>query len=140
LEEGTKVRVVLDKPKDYVTDKSLHGKFRTGDPRWENQIRKVEQFLLYSLEIHLYTRYLVFITYTKNQLQVVPENEKLPSQKHQKMFVFEKIVSKRKKNNKVEYLVKWQGYPASENTWEPRTSLIKDIPESIKEFEKGLKK
>jgi hypothetical protein len=56
------------------------------------------------------------------------------------MFVFEKIVSKRKKNNKIEYLVKWEGYNDKFNTWEARTSLIKDIPESIKELEKGLKK
>jgi len=46
LDVGTKVRVIADKPKDYITNKSLTGKFRTGDPRWENQIRTVEQFIL----------------------------------------------------------------------------------------------
>lgn len=35
----------------------------------------------------------------------------------------EKILQHRKNGRKVEYLVKWLGYPDSENTWEPRTNL-----------------
>jgi len=31
------------------------------------------------------------------------------------------------------YEVKWKGYKRT--TWEPRTQLIKDIPDLIKEFE-----
>ena len=76
----------------------------------------------------------------KKQLQVVSENEKLPSQKHQTVFIVEKIVDKRKNKNKIEYLIKWKDYPTSKNTWEPKTSLIKDIPQAIKDFEKGLMK
>ena len=62
------------------------------------------------------------------------------SQNQQKMFIVEKLVDKRKNKNKIEYLVKWEGYPTSKNTWEPRTSLNQTIPQIIKDFEKGLKK
>lgn len=35
----------------------------------------------------------------------------------------ESIIQHRKRNNNDEYLVKWLGYPDSENTWEPVTNL-----------------
>lgn len=39
-------------------------------------------------------------------------------------YVVEKVVDKRTgKNNAIEYLVKWQGYRDSENTWEPAKNL-----------------
>ena len=141
LSVGTKVRVVLDKPRDYLTNKVLHGKFRTGDPRWEKEIRTIEQFLLQPGNPPMYkVTGIKNVAYTKNQLQVVSKNEKQPSQKNQKVFIVEKIVDKRKNKNKIEYLVKWKSYPSSKNTWELKTSLIKDIPNDIKEFEKSLKK
>ena len=34
-------------------------------------------------------------------------------------FEIERIVEKRYRNNRLEYLIKWRGYPNSENTWEP---------------------
>ncbi|CAE7205183.1 hypothetical protein HRS9139_10399 [Pyrenophora teres f. teres] len=38
-------------------------------------------------------------------------------------FEVEKIVAHRVVDNGTEYLVKWLGYPNSENTWEPDTNL-----------------
>jgi len=32
-----------------------------------------------------------------------------------------------------EYLVKWKGYPHSENTWEPRENLV-DCPDVLQAF------
>ncbi|GAA5978447.1 hypothetical protein JCM11641_007948 [Rhodosporidiobolus odoratus] len=38
-------------------------------------------------------------------------------------FVVEKVVDERKRRGKTEYLVKWEGYPDAENTWEPALEL-----------------
>lgn len=38
-----------------------------------------------------------------------------------------------KKFNK--YLVKWKGWPSSQNTWEPKTSLAQDVPDMVREFD-----
>ena len=38
-------------------------------------------------------------------------------------FEVEDIITHRVVNNGTEYLVKWLGYPDSENTWEPDTNL-----------------
>lgn len=43
-------------------------------------------------------------------------------------------VGTRRVKNKIEYQVKWSGYTKA--TWEPRASLIKQIPELIAEYEK----
>ena len=46
-------------------------------------------------------------------------------------FEIERIVDKRYRNDRVEYLIKWRGYPDSQNTWEPckwsRSSTISFI-------------
>ena len=34
-------------------------------------------------------------------------------------FEIEYIVDKRYRKDQVEYLIKWRGYPDSQNTWEP---------------------
>ena len=52
---------------------------------------------------------------TKNQLQ----NEKEPT-----VFSAEKILKHRKRNGKVEYLVKWLNFPKSQSTWEPEENIL----------------
>ena len=34
-------------------------------------------------------------------------------------YEIERIVEKRYRNARLEYLIKWRGYPDSQNTWEP---------------------
>merc|ERR1712228_172201 len=52
-------------------------------------------------------------------------------------YTVEKILDKRTRGGKTEYLIKWEGYPDSENTWEPDENL--DCPEIISAFEDKLK-
>ena len=75
-------------------------------------------------------------SYTKNQLQVVKE-EALPGAP--KKFIVEKILEKKKEKGKIFFKIKWKGFPADKNSWEPRTQLIKDVPTLIKDFEKKTK-
>ena len=60
-------------------------------------------------------------------------NNLLPLEDEQE-YAIEKIVGKRtNRHGKIEYLVKWRGYPDSENTWEPKAQLA--CPEIIQEYE-----
>ena len=40
------------------------------------------------------------------------------------VYTVEKIVKKRQRNGKVQYLVKWAGFPASQSTWEPEEHIL----------------
>mmetsp|Transcript_33178 Transcript_33178/g.51862 ORF Transcript_33178/g.51862 Transcript_33178/m.51862 type:complete len:171 (-) Transcript_33178:66-578(-) len=57
----------------------------------------------------------------------------------EKTYAVEKIVDKRTTKGRVEYLLKWEGYPDAENTWEP-ASILHHCSELIAEFEKERKK
>lgn len=51
-------------------------------------------------------------------------------------FKVEKIIDKRKtKRGKIEYLIKWEGYPDEDNTWEPEDNC--ECKERMEEFEKN---
>ena len=41
----------------------------------------------------------------------------------EKYYEVEKIVKARKRKGKREFLIKWKGYPESQNTWEPESNL-----------------
>ena len=71
---------------------------------------------------------------------LIPVNEsklKLPPTKPNK-YIIENIIDKKTIKNRVHYEVKWKGY--SETTFEPRTTLLVDVPDLVKEFESGIKK
>lgn len=50
-------------------------------------------------------------------------------------YEVEKILDKRIRRGKVEYLVKWKHYSDHYNTWEPQSVLLEDIPELIEVFD-----
>lgn len=53
-------------------------------------------------------------------------------------FTVEKIVDMRFRHGKREYLLRWKGYPDSENTWEPADNL--DCPDLMTDFHDRVKK
>jgi hypothetical protein len=48
----------------------------------------------------------------------------------------ETIIKRRKRGRRVEYLVKWDGYPHSSNTWEPSENLQEYAADIIENFER----
>ena len=57
-----------------------------------------------------------------------------PFRASQETFEVERIVDSRQKAKKVEYMVKWKGYPSSENTWEP-VSNLEDVLDMVEAYE-----
>jgi len=49
------------------------------------------------------------------------------------IFLVEKVLDHEIRNNGHYYLVKWEGYPEEDNTWEPESNLI-DCYEHIVKF------
>lgn len=56
-------------------------------------------------------------------------------------FVIEKIVARRfnQKKKQFEYLLKWEGYPSEQNTWEPADNMSACV-HLIKQYEDSLSK
>lgn len=142
LKEGTKVRVMLEEPKDVlVTGKKLPGKFRTTDIRWDPKIRVIKQVILepgkppmYLLDGKSGKLKIEPVAYTKNQLQVV-EEEEVPDESTLRTKTpyrrVEKIIGKLKKGGVMHYKVKWAGLPESKATMVPVTTLKEDIPKAL---------
>jgi hypothetical protein len=53
-------------------------------------------------------------------------------------FTVDKLIDSKLIKRKPHILVSWRGYDESYNTWEPRSELIKDIPEMVKKFESKI--
>jgi hypothetical protein len=152
LETGTRVRVILEEPRDNINDKLLHGKFRAGDRRWSHDVRKIYQVLLRPDQPIMYTVNKEGsdkpdqVAYTRQQLQIVKENEaepnakKLGISKDNKDFQVHSLQERRKNKKAIEFFVRWLGYPDKKDwTWESRASLMKSgdgVKEMVKAFEK----
>ena len=54
-------------------------------------------------------------------------------------YEVEKIISKKKLNHQNYYLIKWEGYPVNESTWEPASNL-QNIQFMISDFERDYPK
>ena len=76
---------------------------------------------------------------SKSQVDLSEHSKPPPPEEEQEEFVVEKV--KRRKigeDGKEMFLIKWEGYPDSENTWEPREYL--NCPKLIAKYEKKVKK
>jgi len=137
LMEGSLVRVLLDKPVNIINGERLIGKFRAGDIRWSLKPSKIIRMQLIPNQPPLYKIEGYEPLYTGSQLQVITKQNLPPSDMVQKKFIVEKILEKKKIKNVINYLVKWKDY--DKTTYEPRTNLIKDVPEIVSEYEKSIK-
>ena len=54
---------------------------------------------------------------------------------NEKTYVVEKLIDRRILEGRVEYLVKWQKYPESMATWEPREVLLETIDFAVHKFD-----
>jgi hypothetical protein len=64
---------------------------------------------------------------------VPPRPDPVVTEDSQPRWVVEAILDSKKKRGKLEYLIKWEGYPMEENTWEPVENIF-DADHLIQEF------
>src|SRR6266496_284719 len=149
LLEGARVRVKLDESIS-VLGKKLHKKFRTGDIRWDPEIRTIKKLILspdqpptYLLNGFHGRLGVSRCAYTRKQLQIVPDNENPPLDSiirgKPERYIPERILKQRIRKGQLQYLVKWERYPESEATWEPADSLKEDIPNLIADFLQNIR-
>ena len=134
LDVGTKVRVMLDKPRS-VLMKQLSGyHFRATDIRYDPQIRTITKMILQPDQPVLYTvDNTNYPAYTYNQLQVVSDNEQAPPASLVKRtdintdtYTINKIIEYKVVGKKKQYLVSFKGYKKlSDRQWYNKSELLK---------------
>ena len=133
LLEDTKVRVALDEPQG-INGEKLHGRFRASDIRWDPEIKTIKKCILSPGQPPMYMVSGPYgklqvgrASYTRNNLQIVPENENSPPSTvirgQPERFIPEKILKSRYRKKKLQYLVKWKRFPEDQATWEPAEHL-----------------
>src|SRR5882762_1310441 len=45
-----------------------------------------------------------------------------------------KIHDSRVRRGRLQYLIQWRGYPLEDNSWEPATTVMEDVPALVKKF------
>ena len=147
LSVGQPVRVILDKPVS-TFGQQVGNTFRATDIRWSRKISYITNILLNGGQPPLYQLDdKVAPAYTRNQLQVVdvekiqdpPASSVLEGNINDYSYVVKTIIDKRKRRNKIEYLVVWKGFPdKKDQTWEKGAELkkFKESREKVEQYEK----
>ncbi|GES79362.1 chromobox protein homolog 5-like [Rhizophagus clarus] len=141
LLEGTLVQIKLLEPIS-VLGKKVHGKFRTGDIKWDPKVCIIKKLILspeqpptYLLDGPHGRLGVSRCAYTRKELQVIPINEKSPPDSvirgQPERYVPEKILNHRTKKGQLQYLVKWERYSEDESTWESADKLQEDVPNLV---------
>lgn len=120
-------------PLNALGKKQNTDKFRTGDYRYDLQARKITKVLYYPKNIRYLLTGLNHVSYTEDELIKAPEDKK------EEEYEVERIVDKKTEKGKVYYLIKWKSYSSDNNTWEPESDLLNQIPDLINQFEEKIK-
>jgi len=143
LKVGDSVRESLDVPINY-DKKRLYGKFRATDIKFNPTVSKIKYVLLQPGQpIYYMLDNDSKVGYTRNQLQLVSKREKPIEEEEvdsddENRKEFQKIVDKKVVGRKIYYLIKWKHLRPKENTWELKSSLMKDIAKEINLYERKL--
>jgi hypothetical protein len=80
------------------------------------------------------------VAYTRQQLQLVKENEMDVSAKELGVkipddgeFAIKKLIDKRTRGNRTEYKVFWKGYPIEEASWQYKSKIPKSFVQAYEE-------
>jgi len=123
----------LDKPRNALGHNQPTERFREGDVRIDViEPRKIKRVLF--MNTPPYYRYIL------NDVPGVsyPENELKKATEKVEKYIIQSIKSKKTVNGEILYLVKWKNDKIAR--WEPRSELIKDVPELLQEFDAKKKK
>ena len=143
LKIGTLVRVALDYPQN-LYKKRVDSVFRTGDLRWTRKGKPITNIIINPNQPVLYqVNNDDSVAYTRQQLQVVDDKEARqmkPEQMEEERYLIDRIVGKRKHKNKIQYLVKWEGYDDTFNEWKNKSELVQDgLYDEIEKYESNQK-
>ena len=108
-------------PLDALGNKQPTTNSRMGDFHYNVSKRKIMKILIFNGKVPY--RYMLEgiprASFTENELILVPNAT-------ESTYIIEDIIGKRKYKNKIQYKVKWKGYPRSEATWEDAEKMNKD--------------
>lgn len=131
----------MDYPINTVDNKRLHGKIRSSDIKWSPEIHRITQVLLKPNYPPMYlTDNNDNVARTKQQLNVVPKDEKPPKIKYirgnPEYYIINTIVDKKKVGKKYQYKVNWKGYDNSYDSWidESELNRTNDLKQMKNEF------
>lgn len=137
---GTRVRIKLDYPINAFDNSKLHGKFRATDIKWSPDIHRVKEVLIKPGFPPMYLTDNDNVARTKQQLNIVPKDEKPPNIKYirgnPEHYIINAIVDRKKIKKGFEYKINWKGYPHSEDSWisEDQLNRTEDLKQMKNDF------